>query len=125
MKTGKARTIFVCQECGGQTPRWAGRCPDCGQWNSLKEESAVRPRSHGQRTVGDKKSAMPINEVAVTKEPRLATGLTELDRVLGGGVVPGSIVLVGGDPGIGKNHLAASSLAWAGATKSAGTLRHG
>ena len=110
MKTGKARTIFVCQECGGQTPRWAGRCPDCGQWNSLKEESAVRPRSHGQRTVGDKKSAMPINEVAVTKEPRFATGLTELDRVLGGGVVPGSIVLVGGDPGIGKTTLLLQAL---------------
>ncbi len=108
MKTGKPRTIFVCQECGGQTPRWAGRCPDCGQWNSLKEESTVRHR--GQRAVGDRESAMPINEVAVTKEVRFATGLTELDRVLGGGVVPGSIVLVGGDPGIGKTTLLLQAL---------------
>lgn len=108
MKTGKPRTIFVCQECGGQTPRWAGRCPDCGQWNSLKEENTVRSR--GQRAVGDKESPMPINQVAVTKEIRFATGLTELDRVLGGGVVPGSIVLVGGDPGIGKTTLLLQTL---------------
>ena len=108
MKTGKSRTIFVCQECGGQTPRWAGRCPDCGQWNSLKEENTVRSR--GQRAVGDKESPMPINQVAVTKEIRFATGLTELDRVLGGGVVPGSIVLVGGDPGIGKTTLLLQTL---------------
>ena len=108
MKTGKPRTIFVCQECGSQTPRWAGRCPDCGQWNSLKEETTVRLR--GQRAVGDKESAVPINEVAVTKEIRFATGLSELDRVLGGGVVPGSIVLVGGDPGIGKTTLLLQTL---------------
>ncbi|MCY4613792.1 MAG: DNA repair protein RadA [Nitrospira sp.] len=108
MKTGKPRTIFVCQECGGQTPRWAGRCPDCGQWNSLKEETTVRLR--GQRVTGDTESAMPINEVAVTKEIRFATGLSELDRVLGGGVVPGSIVLVGGDPGIGKTTLLLQTL---------------
>ena len=108
MKTGKPRTIFVCQECGSQSPRWAGRCPDCGQWNSLKEESTVRPR--GRQAIGDGESAMPINEVAVTKEIRFATGLTELDRVLGGGVVPGSIVLVGGDPGIGKTTLLLQAL---------------
>ncbi len=112
MKTGKSRTIFICQDCGGQTPRWAGRCPDCGQWNSLKEESTFgrRTESHGKMAIGDKESAMPINEVTVTGEMRFATGLTEFDRVLGGGVVPGSIVLVGGDPGIGKTTLLLQAL---------------
>jgi len=110
MKPGKSRTIFVCQECGFQSPRWAGRCPGCEQWNSLKEEVtdvSVRRGAdiHGRRAMEEPAAAIPINDVAVTKDVRLETGLAEFDRVLGGGVVPGSIVLVGGDPGIGKTTL--------------------
>ena len=107
MKSGKPRTIFVCQECGFQTPRWAGRCPDCEQWNSLKEEVTVRRGAevHGKRAMEEQAVAIPINDVAITGDVRLETKLTEFDRVLGGGVVPGSIVLVGGDPGIGKTTL--------------------
>ncbi len=107
MKSGKSRTIFVCQECGFQTPRWAGRCPDCEQWNSLKEEVTVRRGAevHGKRVSEEQAVAIPINDVTITGDVRLETKLTEFDRVLGGGVVPGSIVLVGGDPGIGKTTL--------------------
>jgi len=110
MKPGKSRTIFVCQECGFQSPRWAGRCPGCEQWNSLKEEVtdvSVRRGAdiHGRRAIEEPAAAVPINDVAVTKDVRLETGLAEFDRVLGGGIVPGSIVLVGGDPGIGKTTL--------------------
>ncbi len=104
MKAGKARTTFVCRDCGFRTPRWAGRCPDCGQWNSLNEEPVAR-RGADVRGAGEGEPAVPIGEVAVTRDTRLATGLAEFDRVLGGGVVPGSIVLVGGDPGIGKTTL--------------------
>ncbi len=107
MKSAKARTIFACQSCGSQTPRWAGRCPECGQWNSLKEETTLRRAgdAHGKRAVAEQAEAVPMTDVAVTGDARLETGLTEFDRVLGGGVVPGSIVLVGGDPGIGKTTL--------------------
>ncbi len=107
MKPVKSRTIFVCQECGFQSPRWAGRCPDCEQWNSLKEEVTVRRGAeiHGKRAIEEQATAVPINDVAVTRDVRIETGLAEFDRVLGGGVVPGSIVLVGGDPGIGKTTL--------------------
>ncbi len=99
--------MFVCRECGFQTPRWAGRCPDCAQWNSLREEVTVRHGAeiHGKRASEEQASAVPINDVAVTGDVRLETGLSEFDRVLGGGAVPGSLVLVGGDPGIGKTTL--------------------
>ena len=112
MKTPKSKTIFVCQECGFQTPRWVGRCPDCSRWNSLKEEvtvgrssTAIQKVLHG---VSDKPT--PITEITIDPEPRLTSNLSELDRVLGGGVVPGSVILVGGDPGIGKTTLLLQTL---------------
>lgn len=101
----KAKTSFVCQECGYETSRWLGRCPDCEKWNSfmeeLKEEKPSRLLSPDTFTA----TATPLTEGGEEKEDRLETGLSEFDRILGGGIVPGSVVLVGGDPGIGKSTL--------------------
>jgi DNA repair protein RadA/Sms len=112
VKTPKSKTIFVCQDCGFQSPRWVGRCPDCSQWNSLKEEvTAGRGATGAQKVLqGAADKPTPITEIAIDPEPRLSTQLGELDRVLGGGVVPGSVILVGGDPGIGKTTLLLQAL---------------
>jgi DNA repair protein RadA/Sms len=100
------QAIFVCQTCAYESPRWVGRCPNCGEWNSLVEE--VRVHS-GPAKRGRQKPAtiepVPITDVETTAGIRVATAIPELDRVLGGGIVPGSVVLVGGDPGIGKSTL--------------------
>lgn len=106
MKTVPNRTSFHCQACGYQAPRWSGRCPGCGEWNSLKEE--VSRHARGTRETGkisETDTAIPIGEIVAMHEMRLRTGMQEFDRVLGGGVVPGSITLIGGDPGIGKTTL--------------------
>jgi len=95
------RTVFVCQECGYETPKWLGRCPDCSSWNTLVERVAAQaPRAAGPSPPPLELSSLPHED-----EPRLAFGLPEFDRVLGGGVVPGSLALIGGDPGIGKSTL--------------------
>ncbi|MHB8730432.1 MAG: DNA repair protein RadA [bacterium] len=113
------RTVFVCQECGYESTKWLGRCPGCSAWNSLVEERLAAPaagRRPGARRDGDltgaaaggagQAGAVPIAEVTLDDAVRRRTGLAEVDRVLGGGVVPGSLVLVGGDPGVGKSTLA-------------------
>jgi DNA repair protein RadA/Sms len=104
--TGKVRTVYICQSCGYQSRKWLGRCPECEQWSSFVEE---RMAERGQRTQGrdDKLMLRPmaITEVSADEGERLPTGLAELDHVLGGGVLPGVVVLVGGDPGIGKSTL--------------------
>lgn len=107
MVTGRARSIFVCQQCGHQEPRWLGRCPDCGAWGSLAEEAAAAPaRGAGRAPAGaPARPAQPITEVPAAAVDRFPTGLGEFDRVLGGGLVPGSLVLVGGEPGVGKSTL--------------------
>lgn len=99
----QAKVTFTCQNCGYQTPKWMGRCPDCEQWNSMVEEiiqSGGKPRT-GSAT-GQPRS---IDSISLDSELRVKTGIGEFDRILGGGVVPGSVVLVGGDPGIGKSTL--------------------
>jgi DNA repair protein RadA/Sms len=104
----KAHSKYVCQQCGFESAKWMGRCPDCGAWNSLVETPDVAPaRAAGRGTLTREGAAraVPLSEVEATARRRLATGSPELDRVLGGGVVPGSLVLVGGDPGIGKSTL--------------------
>src|SRR5919109_5370302 len=99
-----SKTSFLCQACGHQSPRWLGKCPDCGRWNSLKEERVVKAGSRRPVT-GPAARALPIGDIELLGQQRLQTGIGEFDRVLGGGVVPGSVVLIGGDPGIGKTTL--------------------
>lgn len=102
----KVKTAFVCQECGVSSAKWLGRCPDCGAWNSLIEELET-PQQSGPRlqSLSAGGGPRPYLEVSSDAASRLATGIEEFDRVLGGGVVAGSLVLLGGDPGIGKSTL--------------------
>ena len=106
-----AKTFFVCQECGAQAPKWMGRCAECGAWNSLVEEraqealSAAGATSPARYALGGGAGARLYADIQMADSPRLATGIEEFDRVLGGGVVPGSLVLLGGEPGIGKSTL--------------------
>ncbi len=105
----KQRTIYVCQNCGGQSPKWLGKCPECGQWNTLAEEISGKTdvTSDSVRGLGrgDIKAVSLSDEMTHKELARVTSGLNELDRVLGGGIVPGSFTLVGGDPGIGKSTL--------------------
>ena len=98
----KQKTFFNCRECGYQSLKWLGRCPECGQWESLEEQKPVLFSVSG---AGDFQKPMPLSEAPLHESERLVTGLGELDRVLGGGIVPGSVILIGGDPGIGKSTL--------------------
>ncbi|HYA31322.1 MAG TPA: ATPase domain-containing protein, partial [Thermodesulfovibrionales bacterium] len=101
----KIKTFYQCQACGYSSPKWLGKCPDCGAWNTMVEEKASPgTRRHGPDTF-EKAKPQPLSSISGGKERRMATGIRELDRVLGGGVVEGSVVLVGGDPGIGKSTL--------------------
>jgi len=104
----KPSTRFVCQHCGYASSKWLGRCPECGEWNSLVEEAAQSGKPAGAVTSSDKPRS--IAEVEVDHAPRMKTGVAELDRVLGGGLVAGSLVLIGGDPGIGKSTLLLQAL---------------
>lgn len=100
----KQRTVFSCQQCGFQSPKWHGKCPDCQQWNTLAEEQSVTKDTHSRALAAPGKP-QKISEITSCEEDRLRCGIGELDRTLGGGVVPGSLILVGGDPGIGKSTL--------------------
>ena len=101
----KTKTIFYCTECGNETPKWAGRCPACGAWNSIVEQ-ADKPVKSGRKPASERAvKPVPITEIGTADEIRFSTGMGELDRVLGGGAVKGSLVLVGGAPGIGKSTL--------------------
>lgn len=103
----KVKTKFVCQECGLIAPKWLGKCPGCGKWNTLVEEREQKGLYAGapRRVAAASVTAQPITSLHTETESRLMTGIEELDRVLGGGIVPGSLILVGGDPGIGKSTL--------------------
>lgn len=102
----KQKTIYNCQQCGFQNPKWLGKCPDCGQWNTLVEET-VAVTKKGSKTVVLRPEGVPVRlqDVNATNEDRIRCGIEEFDRVLGGGVVPGSLTLIGGDPGIGKSTI--------------------
>src|SRR5437763_12102567 len=110
----KPRIIFSCQECGAQSQKWLGRCAECGAWNSLVEERAV-PTTAGAGAASAAAGAryslaatagpQLYEDIDTVVSARLTTGIEEFDRVLGGGVVPGSLVLIGGEPGIGKSTL--------------------
>ena len=100
----RVRTVFVCRDCGAETPRWEGRCPTCGEWNSLDESSSTQ----AVRGSAERRGATRVRPLGVSGDApigRLGTGFGEVDRVLGGGIVPGSVVLLGGAPGIGKSTL--------------------
>jgi DNA repair protein RadA/Sms len=105
-------TVYLCQQCGVGSPKWAGQCPSCGAWNSLVETAAAPRRTAAARgatraadVVGGGAAITPITVVSSAEAARMASGIGEVDRVLGGGFVPGSIILIGGDPGIGKSTL--------------------
>ena len=101
----KVKTVYVCQSCGSQSPRWMGKCPDCGQWNTLVEERVEKPKDIGSVKRGHGTEPLSLDEIKTGDEDRFVTRIGELDRVLGGGIVAGSVVLIGGDPGIGKSTL--------------------
>jgi DNA repair protein RadA/Sms len=106
----KPKTIYSCTECGGQTLKWQGQCPHCNAWNTLVETVAERATARYQG-LAQPSAVQVLGEVQAAEEPKRETGIAELDRVLGGGLVPGGVVLLGGDPGIGKSTLLLQALA--------------
>ena len=103
----KLKIKFACTECGTETPKWLGKCPGCGSWNTMVEEkeTIVKTQGMGSSIIQTKEKPRSIIHIESGEEQRIETTLKELNRVLGGGVVPGSLILVGGDPGIGKSTL--------------------
>ena len=102
-----SKTVFCCQACGYQTPKWMGKCPDCGEWQTFVEEIQVAKSDQGviRSLSSPQTQPVPIDSIKLEQEDRLLTGISEFDRVLGGGLVSGTLVLIGGDPGIGKSTL--------------------
>ena len=101
-------TIFVCQNCGNQSKKWLGQCPDCGEWNTFVEERfRATPQATGSSSLGGFRETSPVayGEIESQDDSRVSSGIEEFDRVLGGGIVPGSLVLIGGAPGIGKSTI--------------------
>jgi DNA repair protein RadA/Sms len=131
----KARSIFLCNNCGSTHPKWMGKCPDCGTWDSLEPytppaEDARRPAARDAATgdIARAGEAVTIADIDQADSPRTSTGISEFDRVLGGGIVPGSAILVGGEPGIGKSTLllqVAASLSSTGVLPVTGAPGHG
>ena len=106
----KARTEYVCSACGSVSPRWAGRCPGCGSWNTLEEVIAAAPEKASGKLAANQRpgtgaEALRMKDIPDDTALRTSTGIAELDRVLGGGIVEGGLMLIGGDPGIGKSTL--------------------
>jgi len=106
----KSRTAFFCQSCGHDSPKWLGKCPGCGEWNTfveeeLRETAAGGAGASGRASFSFSGAPQPIEAIEADEGERIRTGMAEMDRVLGGGIVPGSAILVGGDPGIGKSTL--------------------
>ncbi len=127
MAKSKIKTYYLCRNCGSMQPKWMGKCPECGAWDALDEMTKAtddphRPRALGAQdkpTAGERYAlhpdmdgeALPIGEIPPLEIPRIKTTLDEFDRVLGGGIVPGSAILLGGEPGIGKSTLLLQALA--------------
>ena len=115
----KARTSYACTECGGRSSKWQGQCAHCGAWNTLVEAIAVPLATRFQAVAGAVGEVRPLSSVEARVDPRSPTGIEEFDRVLGGGLVPGAVVLLGGDPGIGKSTLLLQAMAAIGGTRRA------
>ncbi|HLX28906.1 MAG TPA: DNA repair protein RadA [Casimicrobiaceae bacterium] len=111
----KPKTLYACTECGGQSPKWQGQCPHCNAWNTLVETIAAPAAQRFANVAGTRSSVTPLSKVAPRAVSRIASGVEEFDRVLGGGLVPGGVILLGGDPGIGKSTLLLQSGAALGA----------
>lgn len=106
VKIAKSRVVFRCQECGYSSPKWMGKCPDCAKWNSLVEETSVeRPKLARAHLTDFSSEVSPITEISLESLQRVQSGISEFDRIMGGGMVPGCLVLLGGPPGIGKSTL--------------------
>ena len=112
-------TVFQCSECGNQAPKWQGQCPGCGAWNTLVESVAVAAPKRFQALAGGRTPVLELGAIPAADAPRHTTGVAELDRVLGGGTVDGAVVLLGGDPGIGKSTLLLQALASIGRERKA------
>jgi len=118
----KAKSVYSCTECGAQSPKWQGQCPSCGQWNTLVESiaDATTPRNRFSSVAGTKSAQVQkLADVKAREMPRMPTSVAEFDRVLGGGLVAGQVVLIGGDPGVGKSTLLLQALAAMSTTLSA------
>ena len=115
----KAKTLYTCTECGGQTLKWQGQCPHCTAWNTLVETIAEKTSASRYQSIAETSKLQKLGQVDASDEPRRPTGIEELDRVLGGGLVKGAVVLLGGDPGIGKSTLLLQALAILGGSCSA------
>jgi DNA repair protein RadA/Sms len=115
----KAKTAYACTECGGTSSKWQGQCPHCGVWNTLVETIAATPASRFQALAGGANVVRALSSVDASDNPRAPTGIEEFDRVLGGGLVPGGVILLGGDPGIGKSTLLLQAMASIGVSRRA------
>lgn len=108
MAKAKTTTVFYCQSCGYESSKWMGQCPGCKEWNTFVEEK-MKAKTAGSgmagRTAREEGKPSRLSEITLQDEERMSTHMQELDRVLGGGIVPGSLILVGGDPGIGKSTI--------------------
>jgi DNA repair protein RadA/Sms len=113
----KAKTVYACTECGAQSSKWQGQCGGCGAWNTLVETIAATPVKRFQALAGATSIVRPLSSVEAKANMRCPTGIEEFDRVLGGGLVPGGVILLGGDPGIGKSTLLLQATAAMGATR--------
>ena len=106
----KDKSIYTCTDCGATRPKWLGKCPGCGAWNTLTESVAESPSKHRYQSLAAAQPVTTLSEIEATDVDRQPTGIDELDRVLGGGIVAGGVVLIGGDPGIGKSTLLLQAL---------------
>ena len=101
----KTKTIFYCTSCGYESPKWVGRCPGCGEWNTMEEQPVIKSVGGKAKPWKPAAKPVPLAQVDVAPAGHIQTGIEELDRVLGGGLIEGAVVLVGGEPGVGKSTL--------------------
>ena len=122
MKQKKIKTVFVCQNCGYESPKWLGKCPGCFKWNTFveeKQQDLTKSVQNTRQLTGFSSGTFSLNDVKVKSFERIKTGIAEFDNMIGGGIVPGSLTLLGGAPGIGKSTL---MLQLSGALSKAGTV---